>query len=191
MSYSEVQICNLALERIGGRRITSLIDNSEDARACNSLFASLRDEIISSAQWPFAMKRAALSRLTDTPAFGFDYTYQLPSDMLRLIMLVADDGETQITEFEIEGKTVLTDEETVYIKYIKRETDQTKFTAGFVKALSAKLAAELAGILAKSNGLRSELNQTALVDLNIGLSMDLGQVVDYIHEATDLLDARN
>ena len=43
---SATDICNRALSRVGEARITSLTDDSKQARACNSAYAHIRDEVL-------------------------------------------------------------------------------------------------------------------------------------------------
>ena len=44
---TEVSICSNALRRLGDDPITSLTDDSERARLCNSFYADTRDSVLS------------------------------------------------------------------------------------------------------------------------------------------------
>jgi hypothetical protein len=67
---SETSICNSALTRIGAARITSLTDDSKQARACTASYALMRDEVLRSHPWNSAISRASVASLADAPAFG-------------------------------------------------------------------------------------------------------------------------
>ena len=54
---SEVDICNRALSKLGAARITSLTEDSVNARACNAMYESVRDAELRAHPWNFAMKR--------------------------------------------------------------------------------------------------------------------------------------
>ena len=82
---SETSICNSALTRIGAARITSLTDDSKQARACTASYALMRDEVLRSHPWNSAISRASVASLADAPAFGYDNQFQLPADCLRML----------------------------------------------------------------------------------------------------------
>lgn len=86
---SETGIVNIALARISVERISSLDSGStKQARVARDLFDEARDELLRMHTWSFATKRVELAQATGsgaTPAFGFDYAYNVPSDLLRII----------------------------------------------------------------------------------------------------------
>ena len=84
MAASEVQICNVALRKLGARRITALTDDTEEAKSCTDVFDRLRDKLLRIHPWNFATKRAALAVSTTSPAWGYDNAYPLPADCLRI-----------------------------------------------------------------------------------------------------------
>ena len=146
---SEVDICNRALQKIGADRIVSLVENSENARACNVMYQILVDAELRSHPWNFAVKRAQLAASTDTPAFGYDYQYPLPSDFIRLL---PPDLNSSDVDWVIEGKSILSDESgPLNIRYIHRVTDSSTFDPLFVEVLANRLASELAEQLTQSN----------------------------------------
>ena len=87
--YNDNDIVNRALLRLGQETVIDLTEDNERARAANALYNSVRDTLLSTYRWNFATKRAILEACELTPAFGFKYQYDLPSDFLRLISLPA------------------------------------------------------------------------------------------------------
>jgi hypothetical protein len=156
MAASVVQICNVALHRVGNLSITALTDNTKEGRACNVLYPLMRNEILTVHPWNFAMARADISAsLAATPAFEWDYAYTLPVDCLRVWELYGTDDE-----WVREGNELLTNkEEEIYIRYIKLVTDSAMFSPVFDNCLSMRLASELAGKLADDKNLRASLMQ--------------------------------
>ena len=61
MASSEVAICNSALIKIGAAEITSLSDVNKRAQLCNEQYSKLRDELLRSHPWNFAIARKVLS----------------------------------------------------------------------------------------------------------------------------------
>lgn len=140
MSASEVQICNLGLLKFGDVTITALSDDNREARACNVLYPILRDQLLYAHPWNFAMARADISpQRTDDPAFGYEFAYTIPADCLRVWELFGE------SEWEVEGDKLLTNqEEEIFIRYIKRQTETGRFNPSFVNCLGTLLGAELA-----------------------------------------------
>ena len=84
---TEVSICANALRRLGDDPITSLTDDTERARLCNAFYAPARDLVLRAHPWNFAITRATLAQLSDTPAFEYSYQYALPTSPLCLRVL--------------------------------------------------------------------------------------------------------
>jgi len=139
---NRVSICNLGLTILGADRITAMEENSENARRLTAIYDYCVDDVLRAHPWNFAIQRQALAQLTTTPAFGYDYEYQLPGNCLRVIEV--SDGTNLIEDYKIEGRKLLTDETTVKIKFIVNVTDPNQYTSQFIMVLSARLAAELA-----------------------------------------------
>ena len=143
---SVVQICNLALQKLGASHIVSLTEDSKGARECNLAYEPVRDAELRAHTWNFAKARVVLAPDSTAPPFGFDYQFTLPSDFLRLHPV---DEETDWT---IEGNKLLTnDGDTLNLGYIKRVTDPNIFDSTFVEVLAARLAMELAEPITQSN----------------------------------------
>src|SRR5689334_13439743 len=118
---SDVSICREALQRVGGKSITSLLDESTEAKACNLIWTDTRDSVFREHPWNCLIERAVLQELAQTPAFGFAHQFQLPADCIRVlesndqtIPTIVINGEliydASQTVFKIEGRKLLTDE---------------------------------------------------------------------------------
>lgn len=154
---SEVDICNRALQKLGAKRITSLTENTANARACNVAYEPLRDAELSAHPWKFAIERVALAADSSDPAWGRARSFQLPSDFLELTNDYPEDNLNS-KDWVIEGQKILTDDtDPIYVRYIKRVTDTAVFHPLFVEALSAKLAFELCEEITQSNSKKESL----------------------------------
>ena len=155
---STVQICNQALSKVGAARIIDLLDDTKNARILNAIFEVKRDAELAAHPWTFAIKRAKIPALSTAPAFGWLYSYPLPSDFLRLIEV---GNETNLYDtdsgarFQVEGNAILCDEASpLQIRYVYRVTNTGLFSALFVEALACRLAAEIAEELTQNSGKR-------------------------------------
>jgi hypothetical protein len=144
MSLSEVGICNLALGWLGANLITSLDDDSEEARLCDANYEAARDATLEDRNWVFATTRRTLTPLAAAPDFGYSNAFQLPSDCIRVVQADSDEDQTVGEMWERNEDTLLADAEVLYIRYIKRITDTVKFSAGFVQACAAQIGVNIA-----------------------------------------------
>lgn len=142
---SAVEICNRALIRIGEDVITSLIDDSERARVCNSIYEEVLDSVMTEYPWNCAIQRASLQQLVDTPVWDFAYSYQLPTDPYCLRVISTDlDDDKDLYPWQREGDTLVTDASAVNIKYLARVEDPNKIPPILRELISVRLAAEIA-----------------------------------------------
>lgn len=157
MATSEVSISNMALGWLGGNLIVSLDDDSTEAALCKANYDICRDAVLEDRDWTFATDRRILSALTSAPAFGYAYQYQLPSDLIRILEVSDEPLFVHDLQWERQGSVVVTDAAIAYLRYIKRIEDPTKFSAGFVHAVAARLAMEIALPLTNSPEMQSSM----------------------------------
>jgi hypothetical protein len=83
LAASDVQICNLALLRIGEKQqVGDLGDNSTPAKACSVLYPMTRDTLLAKTDWHWARKHAVLGLLTYARS-GWKFVYALPDDLVK------------------------------------------------------------------------------------------------------------
>ena len=141
--YNDNDIVNRALLKLGQETVIDLTEDNERARAANALYNSVRDTLLSTYRWNFATKRAILEACELTPAFGFKYQYDLPSDFLRLISL-PDAPDNARDNYAIEQQHILTDYKSpLKIIYTARVTRANLFPPYFIEAFACLLAYEL------------------------------------------------
>jgi len=160
MAISSTQISNMALARIGALRINNLTDGSPQAIQCNTHYAQTRDALMRSHWWRFASARRVLAQDDVDPAFEWDNQFILPADFLRLKDFYADNNTPTHTityTYAIEGDRLLTDEDAVSIRYIRRVEDVSKFDPLFVEVLVLELAMKLVMPLSRDKVLRRDL----------------------------------
>lgn len=151
-----VEICNLALSHFGEAKINTLsaeaAEDNENVAKCLVYYDQARREVLERQPWTFARKRAALSRLSTSPAFDWDYQHQLPTDLLRVLEVRAGAENsttgtvtynTKLDAFEIAGRYVLSDSSLVAVRYVY-DAEAQNWTRLAASALARLLAAYLA-----------------------------------------------
>ena len=171
---TKVEICNHALLKIGADTIASLDINQNDqeavvqsAKLCNIFFNQSLEEVLRTYRWNSALKRAELSRLTEVPAFKFEYKYQLPNDCVRVVNVYEDKtAYDDRTEWVVEGRTILCNYETVYLCYVHLPEDVNTLDAFLTQAVVQNLAIKLSVPMqldqVMQNNLISEYNNVIL-----------------------------
>ena len=141
-SATQVRIINMALSKLGAKRITTTSDDTVSARAAVAVWTEILDEVLMEAQWTFAQKRFELAVLAGDPTWtddGMTVRYSYPSDFLKLNY--TNDGSAKI---RLEQDAILSDTSGLKIIYTFRATDTTKYSTMFATALATRLAAEMA-----------------------------------------------
>lgn len=161
MPLTELDIANMALSHLGAAEINKLTPaTTVEARTFNRFYDTCRDKVLSDFEWPFALRRDELLTLvTDytldgaVPS-GWNYSYRLPVDNMRLVGLAFDSGvhrlywdgpsHTHDLGSDAVGPLIYADEADLHISYIARVEDPADFTPGFALALSHLLAGTMA-----------------------------------------------
>lgn len=163
---SEVGICSRALQKLGARRISSLTEDSSNARACNAAYEVLRDAELRAHPWSFATDRASLAADSSSPDFGRSNAFQLPSDCLRLLPPYPEDNLNS-HDWQIEGRKIYTDESApLRIRYIKKVSDPNEMDPLFRELLATRIALELCEEVTQSNTKKDALKDDYRNGLN-------------------------
>lgn len=186
---SVVSICNRALTQLGANLITSLDDNSTEAKVMDAAFNDALDAMLREARPLCATFRAALAQSSTSPVYGWDYAYQLPTEPYCLAVMEIDES-VDSTKWTIEGRQLLTDESTVKIKYIGRITDTSKLDSVFVTALAMRLAAETCYALTQNASKEDRMWIKAEEALDKAMTADGAEKGSVIVEATLFSEAR-
>jgi len=149
---SVVELCNLALAKVGRSCINSLAEASPEAEVCRLLFPGVRDSLLRQFPWNFAACSALLGAVSSAiPEAGvWGYVYQYPPDALQIHRVFAA-GNFAVelpNEFEVVGtganRYICCNVYQAYARYGMKVTDPTVFDPLFSEALVSKLAVELA-----------------------------------------------
>lgn len=162
---STTSICNMALARIGAKRISDYDDSTDtkpEAIYCRLYYEQAAKALQRSHLWRFARHRVQLSLDTTDPVFEWTYAYLLPNDFLRLIAVYDGsdfpDGRTY-ESFELEGARLLIEEDTVYLKYIRWMSDVTTWDPLFTEVMVLSLAKKLVIPLSQDTDIKADIDK--------------------------------
>jgi hypothetical protein len=161
---SDVSICNSALIKLGADRIISLSDDTKSGRVCREQYPKLKEDLLKSHPWNFAITRESLAELTGyDPLFNFERVFALPSDYLRVldtdlnINLSVQEEPWAIESHPISGQRVLLcNASTVNIKFIQL-VNEARFSVDFAELLALYLAQDLAYAITQNATLSGQL----------------------------------
>lgn len=154
MAWSAVDICNLALIRLGAATIASLDETSTEAVKAKAVYDHVRDATLRALPWGWATRARALAQTTHSvPPWAFAYAY--PADCLearRLIDPVSRNRRPPFSRASASDGTGLlcTDLPRAVLVYTATITDLSVADPLFRDAMAWRLAAELAWPLTNS-----------------------------------------
>ena len=146
MATSDVDLCSRALMLLGADPISSLAEETDNARLCASVYPALRNNHLSTYPWLFAQKRAELTRTSEEP-IGWRYAFVLPSDRASHGAFAAYQSAAQyepaFADWQIAGNRLLANVDRVWVDYTRvvSEADFPPYFESFlVAALNSMIA---------------------------------------------------
>ena len=145
---TKTQIANIALAKFREGRITNIESTTDPvAVVMNDQYDHALELLLEEHRWNFAGKRVTLTKISDDPPFGWDHQYALPADCIRLKDVNGEDVEASSKAFTLEGRYLLTNDDTVTITYVAKIIDTNFFSPSFSEALAFKLSSLTCGRL--------------------------------------------
>jgi hypothetical protein len=194
---SKVDICNYALQEVGGTKITTLTENTPNAIECNLRYDTARRALLTMHLWNFATKRFQLNADATGPLFNYEYSFTLPADFLYICMTGLEEQfqspSTQIVnsnlyvhdvpsyggidKYRIEGGKLLSHDSSVNLIYVADEEDTQLFSKTFVELLARFIASKIAYKITGSKSERDTQLQIFEQELSAFQSIDSQQGV--------------
>lgn len=148
---TKLQLFNGCLRNVGERKLASLTEGVETRRLLDDIWddGAVRF-VLELGQWNFAVRTSQLtySPSVSEPDFGYQYAFDRPTDLVRLIAISGDEYfSTPLTAYRPEGEYFWSDLDTIYIQYVSDDdaygADMSLWPQSFVKLFQAYLAREL------------------------------------------------
>lgn len=175
MARDETHIKSVALAYVGEVPLVSGTEATPAQRAVNLVYDDAIDEEFACGEdWQFAMCRAELTRLADAsgdvdPATGFDHQYVIPANVSRIVAMIDEDGDDVEYDYkrevavvvsgtqETETDVIQTDEDEVFIKYIRRRGTPAQWPAWFARIVSLNIALKICDPLKQDDQKNNQL----------------------------------
>lgn len=154
-------LANLALDLI--EEDQALLDVESDTtavgKAVRRAFWQCWDETLRAAPWNCARKRVSRPALSEEPAFGFDYYYELPGDYINVQEIgdLAEGEQWCVEETPAGAKAIACDlAAPLYLIYTYQLRNIAKADAMFRSAFVARLGASIAPTLSKDSAIEAK-----------------------------------
>ena len=189
---STVDMCNSALNLLGASSISSLTEDTKNARLCNQRFEPIRDRVFRSHNWNCLIKRVQLAQDSTGPVVEYTYGYTLPTDCLRVMKIHngSTDSIASDLDYKVEGRKIVTDITTIYLVYIALVTDPNEFDSYLREAISHQLAADICYAITNNSTLANNYMTRADERLREARFIDATENALDTVEANEFTDAR-
>lgn len=137
-------IQNRALLLIGAKEITDFTNASDNKIATlNYFYEEVKNKLLSLRNWTFATKREEIKSVEETESDYFKYSFDLPEDLIKVLSVqVSPKDSTYYDGYEVRGCKMLSDMQTLYVKYTFSPEDDC-LPATFQDLLANALACEV------------------------------------------------
>jgi len=171
---TSVEICNMALAKLGQRPISSLDDTSnQTARYCKTFYEQSKTAVLREYPWSFASINRELASVEVPEGYekwGFAFGY--PSDCLQARRLhdgIGNDYPYEVIIYRDGGgvdiKIIVTNLEVAYLNYSFNVNNNNLFDSQFVESFVLYLAKELAFPITKRSSVEKAMYERYLLSV--------------------------
>lgn len=185
---TQLEIANASIVLVGALPLTAYSGTKKSFITVNALWNITRDACLRMHPWNFAMAREELYDACETPAYEWDYAFDLPEDCVRVIGTEHD--EYTDIKWKVEGKQIVTNETSMIIKYISNAKEIADWDTLFVNYFIAALAEAIAYPLVQSRSIMEVMRDLATKRLREAKGVDAQEGTTDEMAADKLLDSR-
>jgi hypothetical protein len=158
---SELAVVNEALVRLGVPPVGALSELNSQGVSASNLLETTRQELIADHPWSFALQEKALTQLSlsdkDERLIGYEYVYQLPPEILRIIGLRSRDSYRISADQLYTGAS---DAELVYLLDVGVSYWPPHFRRALVFSLAAAMALPITDSTSRADLYYKQARQT-------------------------------
>jgi hypothetical protein len=185
MASSFVAIANSALTKLGAQIITDLTEDSKEARLCSARIYEVRDIVLRMHPWNFATKRVILAPVTENPAFGYNFQFNLPDDWLRTLQVYPESED-----YKMEGGKILANVDTIELVYTYRVANPALIDSLCAEVIACYLAYDISYALIQTGQVQEQLYSLYQEKLRQAKSIDAKEDPARELEANLFLESR-
>lgn len=185
MASSFVAIANSALTKLGAQIITDLTEDSKEARLCNARIYEVRDLVLRTHPWNFAIKREILAPISENPAFGYNYQFNLPTDWLRTLAVYPESED-----YKMEGGKILANINKLELVYTYRVSNPALIDVLCAEVIACYLAYDISYALIQTGQVQEQLYSLYQEKLRQAKSVDAKEDPARELEANLFLESR-
>jgi len=166
-----VSICSNALLMLGAQTINDFNDqlNLDRAKLCANLYPTVRDDLIRQHPWNCCIKRIVLAPDAAAPAFGYEQSFELPADFMR-VLEVGSSG--QQIDYLVEGRTIQANTTVLELRYVFRNEVESTWDSNLVQLMTVSMAAALAYPITQSASMQQTMEQKLETSLRRARAVD-------------------
>ena len=170
----KLDVWNIALDHLRERPLGATTDDRAEALWLNRNYNQQRDYMLGRGRWGFARERAMIAAETVNPAFGWNYRYTAPLDLIRLIPPTLEgDSNGRRIPFLLEGAYIMSDYSgPLPTMYIKRITNEGLMTNNFIEVLALRLSLRMSHWLTGKANFTDKLQNWYAQELKDALGLD-------------------
>lgn len=159
---SDVDVCNLALDHLKQASIVNIETPTTEVEALMARqYPQARRASLRMHPWNFASHRVDLTPDPDNvPIVGYTQAFRKPTNFIRFLSRLDEDGQRMHTEYDLEGDFILMDaedDETLYLRYTRDIEDIGKFDPLFIDYLALNLALRISSKFSGSEARSTKL----------------------------------
>jgi len=198
---SKVDICNMALMRIGVSTIIADInEGSQESNVCAQFFDATLDYILRDYPWNFAEVRVTLAQAAGDPPTNWAFKYAYPSDCLAAIAITIPGLRTPTASARVPfkvayepgvGRVIYTDMGTAELVYRARVTDTTMWDPMFVSAFAYLLASEICLPLSVNPAISQQARQAYALVSSSAAARNMSEGAEGPEPPSELIATRN
>ncbi|MGV6475352.1 hypothetical protein [Azotobacter vinelandii] len=202
---SVVEICNMALSRIGNSdRIDALDEDTAQAEQCSLFYETTRDFVLRDFHWGFATAFVSLAEVSANPDPEYPYAYAMPTDCLKARRIVGNVLPESFWPCVNEGwarpvikpipfrvingssnSLIATTISPATLEYTKKIESSELFDPMFVSALAWRLASQIAPALSNNAGIAQTCDAQYQLEIARAASAMLNEGVnDFTRESS-------
>lgn len=160
MAYSKTSLANRALSLIGNdpSLLDLTTDTTETGRIVNLHYEPVFLRCLRRAEWPFAIKRLALSPDATAPTNEYTYRFALPTNSMKILEVFPSS-----LDYRIEEGYLLCYQDAVTIRYIDKSVidNSSVVDPAFAEWFSYELAMSIAPQLTDSTTIWNALKEAS------------------------------